>query len=58
MEKGHEVRHVERDEPAQVKATYNSGQGISEVQMDLVDVQEVRWDKGGTVRAGDYTFFL
>jgi len=22
-----------------------------------VDVQEVRWDKGGTVRAGDYIFF-
>jgi hypothetical protein len=21
-------------------------------------VQEVRWDKGGTVRAGDYTFFF
>jgi hypothetical protein len=20
-------------------------------------VQEVRWDRGGTVRAGDYTFF-
>jgi hypothetical protein len=22
-----------------------------------VGVQEVRWDKGGSVRAGDYTFF-
>jgi hypothetical protein len=26
-------------------------------KLDLVDVQEVRWDKGGTERAGDYTFF-
>jgi hypothetical protein len=26
-------------------------------KLDLVSVQEVRWDKGGTVRAGDYTFF-
>ena len=26
-------------------------------KLDLVDVQEVRWDKGGTVRAGDYNFF-
>jgi hypothetical protein len=26
-------------------------------KLDLVGVQEVRWDKGGTVRAGDYTFF-
>jgi exonuclease III len=25
-------------------------------KLDLVGVQEVRWDKGGTVRAGDYTF--
>jgi hypothetical protein len=27
-------------------------------KLDLVGVQEVRWDKGGTVRAGDYNFFL
>ena len=26
-------------------------------KFDLVGVQEVRWDKGGTVRAGDYSFF-
>ena len=26
-------------------------------KLDLVDVQEVRWDKGDTVRAGDYNFF-
>ena len=25
--------------------------------LDLVGVQEVRWVKGGTVRAGDYNFF-
>ena len=27
-------------------------------KLDLVGVQEVRWDEGGTVRAGDYIFFL
>jgi exonuclease III len=27
-------------------------------KLDLVGVQEVRWDKGGTVRAGDYQFFM
>ena len=27
-------------------------------KLDVVGVQEVRWDKGGTVRAGDYDFFL
>jgi len=25
-------------------------------KLDLVGVQEVRWDKGGTVRAGVYIF--
>jgi hypothetical protein len=25
-------------------------------KLDLVGVQEVRWDKGGTARVGDYTF--
>ena len=27
-------------------------------KLDVVGVQEVRWDKGGTVRAGDYDVFL
>jgi hypothetical protein len=26
--------------------------------LDLVGVQEVRWDKGGKVKAGDYIFSL
>jgi hypothetical protein len=26
-------------------------------KLDLVGVEEVRWDKGGTVRAGDCNFF-
>jgi len=26
-------------------------------KLDLVGVQEVRWDKGVSVRAGDYSFF-
>jgi len=26
-------------------------------KLDLVGVQEVRWDSEGTVRAGDYNFF-
>ena len=26
-------------------------------KLDVVGVQEVRWDKGGTVSAGDYDFF-
>jgi hypothetical protein len=30
---------------------------LARYKMDLVGVQEVRWDKGGTVRAGEYNFF-
>jgi hypothetical protein len=30
---------------------------LASCKLDLVGIQEVRWDKGGTVRAGDYTFF-
>jgi exonuclease III len=26
-------------------------------KLDLLGMQEVRWGKGGTVRAGDYYFF-
>jgi hypothetical protein len=31
---------------------------LENYKLDLVGVQEVRWDNGGTVRAGDCTFFL
>jgi hypothetical protein len=30
---------------------------ISKYNLDLVAVQEVRWDGGGTEPAGEYTFF-
>jgi len=30
---------------------------LAKNKLDVVGVQEVRWDKGGTVRAGDYDFF-
>jgi hypothetical protein len=30
---------------------------ISEYKLDLVGVQEVRWDRGDTESAGEYTFF-
>jgi exonuclease III len=33
------------------------GEEISKYKSDLVGVQEVRWDGGGTERAGEYTFF-
>ena len=30
---------------------------LARYKLDLVGVQEVRWDKEGTVRAGEYKFF-
>jgi len=30
---------------------------LARYKLDLVGVQEVRWDREGTVRAGDYDFF-
>jgi hypothetical protein len=30
---------------------------FAKYKLDFVGVQEVRWDKEGTVRAGEYTFF-
>jgi exonuclease III len=46
-----------------VRSLYRSGSlktvaGESgKYKLDLVGVQEVRWDKGGTERAENYTFF-
>jgi hypothetical protein len=53
------VRNVECYEPVQVRFTENVSKAVREVQykFDLVGVQEVSWDKGGTERAEDYTFF-
>jgi hypothetical protein len=30
---------------------------ISKYKLDLMGVQEVRWDRGGTRPTGEYTFF-
>jgi hypothetical protein len=46
-----------------VRTLYRSGslttvaRELARYELDLVDIQEVGWDKGGTVKAGDYIFF-
>jgi len=46
-----------------VRSLYRAGsltaaaRELARYKLDLVVVQEVRWDKGGRVRAGDYNFF-
>jgi hypothetical protein len=45
-----------------VRSLYRAGslmtvaKELARYKVDLVGVQEVRWDKGGTVRAGDCNF--
>ena len=45
-----------------VRSLYRSGslstvtRELASYKLDLVGVQEVRWDKGGMLRAGDYIF--
>jgi len=31
---------------------------LARYSLDLVGVEEVRWEKGGTLSAGDYTFYM
>ena len=46
-----------------VRSLYRAGSFIAAARelaryiLDLVGVQEVRWDREGTVRAGDYNFY-
>jgi len=46
-----------------VRSLYRAGSVMAAARelvsykLDVVDVQEVRWDKGSTVGAGDYDFF-
>ena len=48
---------LERKEPVQGLVT-TVARELARCKFDLVRVQEVSWDKGGTVKAGDYIFFL
>ena len=46
-----------------VRSLYRAGslmavaKELARYKLDLVGMQEVRWDKEGTVRAGEYKFF-
>jgi hypothetical protein len=46
-----------------VRSLYEAGsfraaaRELARYKLDLVGVQEVRWDKEGTVKAGDYSYF-
>jgi exonuclease III len=46
-----------------VRSIYRAGslraiaEDISKYKLDLVGVPEIRWEKGGTERRGEYIFF-
>ena len=44
-------------EPVEVRVTNKLARKLAWYKLDLVGVQEVRWDKGDRVRAGFYNFF-
>jgi hypothetical protein len=46
------VRSLCRSEPL------TAARELARYKLDFVRVQEVRWDKGGTVRAGGYIFSM
>ena len=56
MERDLSFGTLERKEPVQGSVT-TVARGLARCKLELVGVQEVSWDKGGSVRAGDY-FFL
>jgi hypothetical protein len=47
-----------------VRGVYRAGsftaaaRELARYKLDLVGVQKVRWDREGTIRAGDYNFFF
>ena len=40
-----------------VRSLKAAARELARCKLDVVGVQEVRWDKEGKVRAGDYYFF-
>ena len=48
MEKGHEIWHMECQEPVYVKSLSTVVRELVSYKLDLVGVQDFRWDKLGT----------
>jgi len=58
MAKEHEIWYVECGEPVTFTVTYESSRVISDVKLYILVVHEVRWEKCGTVRVGNYIFSM
>ena len=59
----HRIQREMKLDTWNVRSLYRAGslkaaaRELARYKLDIVGVQEVRWDKGETVRAGDYNFF-
>jgi hypothetical protein len=57
MEKGPEISYMECKEPKS-GLLMTVARELVRYKLDLVGVQQVRWDKGGRARAGDFIFSM
>ena len=48
---------MESQEPVRSVSLTTATRKLARYKLDLVGVEEIRWDKRGTVREGDYNFF-
>jgi len=53
MKKGHEIWYLECKEPYRSRSLSAVARELTVYKLDLVGVQEVRWNNGDKVRAGD-----
>jgi hypothetical protein len=58
MKKGHEILYLECKEPERTGSLKAVARKLARYKLDKQGVQEVRWNNGDMVRAGDYNFFL
>jgi len=62
-ETSHSIQREMKIGTCNVRSLYRAGflkpaaRELARYKLDVVGVQEVRWEKGRTVRAGDYDFF-
>jgi hypothetical protein len=57
MQNVHEIRDAERKEHVYFRATEGMARELVSYELDLVKVQEGRWEKKGPEKAEYYTFF-
>jgi hypothetical protein len=57
VQTGYEIRYLECRSLLRSGSLTTVTRELARCKLNLVGVQEVKWDKGGTLRTGDYNFF-